>query len=251
MIIKNNKAFTFVELIISSVIIIILMSVWFSSYVENIPVARDTERKTDLINIDVALKSSYQNDKVYPNTWSSSDTFTILNDSLVVATQWKLNENVKISTLSELPYDPDLEIPYTYSVTSNRKEYQLWATLESWETPQSLLKWNYKSVSKDVLPSIILAKNTNINIDISIAENKKTFILDGTKYNLPYDDIGLPYSDSTITDLDFLFSDPNVNYLQNIDYRNCNEIENAWKYIWPGTYQIRTNTWSIVDTTCS
>ncbi len=50
------KAFTLVELITVMIILTILSWIWFSSYVWYISNARDTQRKSDLLQINSALK---------------------------------------------------------------------------------------------------------------------------------------------------------------------------------------------------
>jgi Tfp pilus assembly protein PilE len=52
----NNKAFTFVELIVSTVIIIVLTSIGFISYVDFISDSRDAQRKSDLSKVGSSLK---------------------------------------------------------------------------------------------------------------------------------------------------------------------------------------------------
>jgi len=50
-----------------------------------------------------------------------------------------MNKNVSLSTLNTLPLDPKLKIPYTYSVTQNKKEFQVATTLENNGRPISFL----------------------------------------------------------------------------------------------------------------
>jgi len=53
--------------------------------------------------------------------------------------------------------DPKTNVPYFYSITKNKQAFQIAATLENGDYPKSLLRGSYKSVSKDVLPTIVLA----------------------------------------------------------------------------------------------
>lgn len=51
-----------------------------------------------------------------------------------------MNNNVALTTSSgKLPVDPELGIPYKYSTTKNRQEYQIGATSENSENPFTLL----------------------------------------------------------------------------------------------------------------
>jgi len=63
---KNKKAFTLVELIVSTTIVIILATIGFYTYSKHNLTARDTKRKMDLTEIQTSLKL-YQKEKgIYP-----------------------------------------------------------------------------------------------------------------------------------------------------------------------------------------
>ncbi|MDF1682375.1 MAG: hypothetical protein P1U46_01015 [Patescibacteria group bacterium] len=49
-------------------------------------------------------------------------------------------------------------MPYFYSVTKTKQEFEMAATLENEDNPIALVNGTYKSVSRNILPSIILAK---------------------------------------------------------------------------------------------
>jgi hypothetical protein len=68
-----------------------------------------------------------------------------------------MDGSVTLSTLEKLPYDPSLKIPYMYSITQNKSEYLLAATLENNGNPIAYVEGNYKSVARDSLPSILVA----------------------------------------------------------------------------------------------
>ena len=70
-----------------------------------------------------------------------------------------------------LPYDPELNIPYVYSTTLNRQEFQLAATLESSESAFAIISGDYKSVSRDILPTIVTATGSISSLDISANPN--------------------------------------------------------------------------------
>jgi type II secretory pathway pseudopilin PulG len=146
---KTINWFTFVELIISTVIIVILTATWFYSYVWYLSNARDSQRSSDMAKIKSSMKL-YKNKRwAYPNPW---DFYNITNSWTIVAKQWFLNENVWLSTLDLLPLDPQTQKGYVYSTTNNNLEFQIGMTLENWEFNIALLDWDYKSVSKTVLP---------------------------------------------------------------------------------------------------
>ncbi len=237
---NSKKAFTFIELIVSMTIIAILSILWFMSYSKNLEDTRDSQRKSDLSLVSNALESLKLKRWNYPTPWNY---FNITNSWYVVAFQWKLDENVILSTIDKIPKDPFINIPYVYSITKNNKEFQLALTLENNWVIKTLLNWDYKVVSKNILPTIILALSWTGDIEIadwiwSGSENRTKFVFNNWTHNLPYtfSDPFLPYSDDT--SFTWLIEDLTIDFTQNNDYKNCNEIFNADKNIWTGEYQV-------------
>lgn len=251
---KTINAFTMVELIITITIIAILSTIWFNSYVWYLSEARDSERKANMWEIKTSLKLYKQKRWAYPMPWN---TFNITNSWVIVANQWELNENVTLNTMDKIPLDPYTNKYYFYSITKNKQEAQVALTLENWDFPIALLDWDYKTVSKNVLPSIILATWSTSNIEIHTwvldwSTNRNLFIIDWWK-NLPYN-IAKPndifYAWENIDDVLFSW---NVNFWQNSDYRTCLEISEAAKMIhtiWTEQYQILDDTWYLTNTWC-
>ena len=256
------NAFTFVELIVAATIIVILSAVWFSAYVTYIADSRDTQRKSDIAQVTSALKIYKQKRWYYAIPWNY---FTITYSGSWVAYQWKLNENVRLNSLEKLPFDPRTNDYYFYSTTINKQEFEIAATLENEEKNIALLWWNYKSVSKNILPTIMLATWATIWSDVEIKEwdaswdvHRKLFIYNNQRHNLPYKFVE-PYSPSNDwTSFADLLSEVelNGNFWQNNDFRNCTEIDEAWKLLislnaTPFEYQIITNTWALTNTWCT
>ena len=262
---KNNKAFTFVELIVSVVIITILSTIWFSSYVWYISDSRDSQRKSDLSQLSSSLKVYKQKRWYYWNPW---DAFKIVYSwsTNIVALQWKMNKNVHIDSLEKLPLDPSNWQSYSYSITKNKQEFEIVSTLENWDFPKALLTWNYKSVSKHILPTIVLATGATSWSELEIKSgstqwdyNRTLFVYDNNMHNLVYtfEDWFPSYSDWELT-FDFLLSEAytNNNFWQNSDYRNCVEINEAWKMLIeptssPFEYQIIDDDWGLTNTWCT
>lgn len=240
----KNKGFTLVELIVVAAIIGILWTIGFVSFSESIPDARDAQRKSDISKISSSMKLYKQKKWAYPFPW---DRFNINNGWINVAFQWKLNNNVAISTLDTIPLDPELQIPYLYSTVSNRSEFQIAGTLENQEENKALLQWDYKTVAKNILPTIVIAATE----DTDISTNTNLFIFDWWKHNLPYDFLGNnePISDGTT--LTNLLNDPNINFWSNSDHRSCSEIEEAAKNIWDWEYQLLSSTGTITNSGCT
>lgn len=179
--------------------------------------------------------------------------FDITNNSTLVAYQWKLNENLIISTIDKIPIDPFVNVPYTFSITKNKQEFQLAATLENNWINKVLTIGNYKTVSKNILPTIILAMTTSwsaeINKSLPIWDTNRTkFVFDNSVHNLPY---ALTYPYAPYTDwatFSWLLDEAYLTWWQNSDYRSCQEIKDDWKFIWNWEYQVNVsgvliNTW--------
>jgi len=259
---KNKNAFTIVELIVVVTIISILWAIWFWAYSSNIADSRDSQRKSDLAQVESALKIYKQKRWYYPIPW---DNFNITYSWTTVAYEWRLNENTHINTLEKLPLDPKIKQAYFYSTTKNKQEFELSATVENGDLSQAILVWNYKTVSKNILPSITLATYPAINSNVEIKAwlgngdtNRNLFVYNWQENNLVYsfDDPFEPISDWTE---DFIWSLQKAistkNFWQNSDYRNCVEISEAWKIIIPLTasqfeYQIISSNWALTNTWC-
>lgn len=254
---KQKKAFTLVELSVTIMIIAILASIWFYSYVWYISEARDAERTADMWILVSALQLYKQNKWWFPKPW---DNFNITNEANIVAIQWKINKKVTLSTLDKLPFDPYKNQEYVYSITTNKQEAQIAMTLENWDFPTAIIDWNYQSVSVDILPTIILAMEETSDIEIYDWEwngtiNRQKFILNKWD-NLPYD-IDSPYEPVYWYEWLDLWTDIiwewKVDYWQNSSYSSCTEIQDAWKdlWVWPYDYQLLNNSWELTSSGCT
>lgn len=249
---KNTRAFTLVELVVAATILVILTSIGFYSYTKNISSARDSARKTDISALSSQLSLYKKQRWAYPHPDSS---FNITNKTLIVAKQWSMSQNVALSTAEKIPLDPELKIPYSYSVTANRQEYQIGGSIENSESPQAIIAWSYKSVSKNILPTILLATWSTSNIEISSGNaGRDFFIFNNGFHTLPYDfESGSPYSDGS--SFSWILDDAGTNFFQNSDYRSCEEISTAAKHITPDgqsdEYQIRDANGALVNQVCN
>lgn len=262
--IKNKKAFTFIELVISAVIIVVLSTIWFYSYVWHLSEARDSQRKADEGLLNAHLQEYKQNRSLYPIPWEYFNiTNTVNSSTYTVAYQWKMNKDVSLSNLDKLPLDPLIKEAYVYSTTKNRQEYQIAMTLENWDFPIALLSWEYKTVSYEVLPSIVLAIETWTWTNIEIHDwvwdwstNRQLFVLDkwdnlAYSLNEPYNPV---YWYSWLDIWTDIISKWKVEFWQNSDFVNCLEIDDARKYIhdsWTETYNIRDWSWMLTNTWCT
>ncbi|MCP4522653.1 MAG: hypothetical protein GY828_00375 [Candidatus Gracilibacteria bacterium] len=173
--------------------------------------------------------------------------FLLMLTGETVAYQGKLNEHVPLSTLDTLPTDPKTKGAYTYSVTANKREFQLAGTLENGVRPIAILVGDYKTVSKNLIPTISVATS----YDIELTTDTTKFIFDAGEHNLPYtiDSPYNPFSDNT--SLSNLLIDPTINFWQNSDYSTCYEIKEAAKSIGDGEYQILDTNGVLTSTDCT
>lgn len=248
----SKNAFTFIEIIVSITILVILSTLWFYSYSWHLADARDAERKSDLASVTSSLKLHKQKRAVYPNPWTSVN---VLFSWSAIAAQWRLDDTVYMSTIDSIPKDPYINIPYFYSVTNNKQEFQLSATLENNSTYKAIIQWDYKSVSKNNLPTIVLAINSSTDIEIkdwiwSWSTNKDKFIFNNWIHNIPYTFVS-PYDASNDwSNFLWVLNDPDKEFWQSIDYRSCQEIIDDWKFFWSWEYQIIWTSWNMININC-
>lgn len=257
----QKKWFTFVELIIVTAIIGILTVIGFVSYVDFISDIRDSQRISDLAKTSSALKVFQQKRGYFPEP---GESFNITNNGYTVAKQGFLNTSVRLQSLDILPRDPKIEQNYSYSTRENNQEFQLAATLENEDTPIAFLEGNYSSVSKNILPTIVLAITAISDIEIHTGVwdgdlNRDRFIFHRQWNNLPYSfETALPSSEWLNFNELLNIAENNEYFWQNSDYRNCLEIYEERKYIsdFSNTgateeYQILSSTGAFVNTNCN
>jgi len=148
--------FTLVELIVVITVLAILGTIWFVSLQSYSVSARDSTRISDINTISRTLEYFKLQEGYYPNP---TDFFEITYSWSLVWRQWIFWEDTKVEArrLSSIPTDPLTWNEYTYSVTNNRQEFELWAITESITSYQlnitlqanasnnyfSYIKWNY------------------------------------------------------------------------------------------------------------
>jgi len=124
----------------------ILSTIWFISYLNYTSQTRDAVRWADLTNMNRILSIHNTSRLVYP---SASEAVNISYSGTTLWSQWIFGSQ----TVAELGkifgdlIDPKYENKYTYSVTNNKKEYQLWALFENQEAISTL----WSSVAFDAI----------------------------------------------------------------------------------------------------
>jgi prepilin-type N-terminal cleavage/methylation domain-containing protein len=248
---KERKAFTLVELVVVITILAILSTIWFISMLWYLLDTRNSKRISDLSNVFASMKT-YKNQRwKYP---IPVDYFSLTNGPTnAIAWQWKLWKNISLTTIDEIPLEPKLNIPYIYSITASRQEFQLAWTLEAewWWDYWAIVIWNYNSVSQDLLPTLLVA--TSSSVDVTNSSDKNLFIFNDQNHNLPYSFISWsnPVSDWTNINVLLQNSIDSKNFSQNSDFETCQEIEEWLKEIWNWTYQVRDEFQILTDISCT
>jgi prepilin-type N-terminal cleavage/methylation domain-containing protein len=123
---KNYRmiGFTLIELLVVIAIIGILASLAMVSYTRSQKQARDTRRKSDLRQYQVALENyANQNNGIYPVKTTPFQAVGFCNSGQA------------LYGLS-CPDDPDTNKNYYYLSLNDGSEYALWAQLEAYQTGQ-------------------------------------------------------------------------------------------------------------------
>jgi hypothetical protein len=142
-----------------------------------------------------------------------ANSVVIKNWALTVANQWAFTSTVSWEIwLEKHLLDPELDIPYIYSVTNDKLHYQLATTImnpeentafhntyAALEDPKAYVVWNYipegTSQGALALPGLIYAVEKwpalpSWELDISNATNKAKVVLNWQTQNIVYDEDG-------------------------------------------------------------
>jgi len=242
----TRQGFSLVELVVVITILAILGTVSFLSFTQNLIDARNSDRISDMWNIKISLRTSKQRTGSYP---TPGNKYSITNSWVIIAYQGWFDQSLAISTLSQIPKDPRVDNQYyAYSTTSSRQQFQIGMIKEDDTGLIAYVDGDYKTVAKNVLPSILTSTWTNIEINTS--PGNKTFILQKWTYNLSYDLTGKPKT-NTIKTFNEVLTQSNVEVVSSSEYGNCREIYEAGMSIGAWEYQILdSSTNALINTGC-
>lgn len=259
--ILNKKWFTIIELIITLSILWVISTISFINYISYDSKSRDIRRKEDIWKIMIWIKNFKQNTNINP---FPSNYFEIINSwsSNVYVYQWFINDKIIINTIANIPKDPKTWNDYLYSITKNKQEFQVAMTLENDWNNLALVDWDYKVVAKNIFPSLLLALTSSGVQKVEIASwvitawsswsiNRLKFILDWWYLNLPYNFTDWkPVSNWITKTFDSIINDPLVKIWTISSYFSCQEIYEAWKFVWNWIYEIKNIDWNYSSTVC-
>ncbi|EKE30023.1 MAG: hypothetical protein ACD_2C00057G0003 [uncultured bacterium (gcode 4)] len=171
---KFLKAFTLVELIVVIVILAILSTIAFIAFFDYNKSARDSVRVSDI----GLLSKSFEISRIWVGKFPKPDAPSSITFSWAeVWTQWRISDWViKFLNINKKPLDPQFKTEYSYSLTSNGQEYQIWAVSErdiSYSNP-FIEKW-YASDNESWL--IAYTKWTYDELFVSAKDSSSCYIV--------------------------------------------------------------------------
>ena len=203
MIKQKIKAFTLVELIVGVTIIWIISIMWFLSLSEYIEWSKDSSRIAAINNLESSLSTYAIKKWYYPVPDNSID---VTYSWSLIWEQWTIwNKIISLIDLNNKVVDPSTWNEYTYSITNNKKEFQISWVLKTESASayylnntyandaiKAVVRWNYNwmmlsikqwsSIKMLAVPSII---STDLSIwDLQNIADNNQFVYDGYQ-NLP------------------------------------------------------------------
>ena len=200
---SKTWGFTLIELIVTIVILAILWTIAFISFQWYSRSSRDSVRIADINSVEKSLWIYVAKTWFYPAPDSNKEITYAWGTAWI---EWTIWDTVmkNIDNVSKKPIDPLTSNEYTYSITSSKKEYEIWAISE-WQNltynnsfvPNSYaadlsktnavayMKWNYNEKIIKIatwwinyilaIPTIIVTDITNPRIEDLIAEKKLVY----------------------------------------------------------------------------
>lgn len=170
-----NRGFTLAEIIVVIAIIAILSTIGFISYTKYTSSSRDAVRWADIMNMNRILSLHKTSRLRYPK---ASDAVQVSYSWAKIWDQWVFWKEtiVELGKIFGDLEDPKFNNKYTYSVTANKKEYQLWAVFEN----ESDIPSGWASVALG-LPS--LTQQVHASTPFSPSELSPVVWLDSTDVN--------------------------------------------------------------------
>ena len=193
---NKSKAFTLVELIVVITILSVLATVAFISFQWYAASSRDSVRLSDIKSMEKVINLYRLTNSKYP-TPNAETSITYSGSTAWIQWVFGTNSYTKNTNLSDVPVDPITELPYAYSVTNIKTEYQIAAVLEweisirnnqtyAWEQlANAFVRWDYNGkfirVSANStnyllwVPSIIASDITSVDMMDIINNNRLVY----------------------------------------------------------------------------
>jgi prepilin-type N-terminal cleavage/methylation domain-containing protein len=234
--IKSNKGFTLVELIVVITILAILSTIWFIAYNSYLTWARDSNRVWQLAAINDWLEI-YRTNNDIPLPENSVE---VRANWTVIWYQWYMwKNNLETISYSKWWIDPKDDTYFTYYVTSDLKYFQLLAYLED-------------SVNKQVVKNELLNKTNAISYTsrTPTVYGKKLWILTESWTNAPIQEVSIIKTawnlDIATTTWTYVANYTDIvsiswtwsSLVASVYNASCNRIKETWWAKWDGLYTI-------------
>lgn len=124
---KNQLAFTLAELVVITLVLIILSTIWFVSYYSSLPTTRDANRLAQIVKIYDWLEI-----KATTNSLPSPENSVGIRFSWsIIANQWYVwKYSLLAIDYNRKGLDPLDNVYFTYLLSSDKKSFQLLTFLE-------------------------------------------------------------------------------------------------------------------------
>lgn len=162
---KKQKAFTIVELIVVVSILAIISTIWFISFSWYLAWTRDTSRITQIDSLQNLLEI-YRSKSILPYP---DDRISVIAGVTKLWYQWYIGANVlSLLEFSKWGIDPKEKTYFSYYLSDNRKKFQIMAFLEKREN---------LTVFDNIVPDSYAAINYSRKI-VSVVWNKIGILTD-------------------------------------------------------------------------
>jgi len=143
---SKTVGFTLVELIVVIVILAILWTIAFISFQGYSKNSRDSVRIADINNLEKSLWIFVVKTGFYPIPDNSTEITYLWWTAWI---EWTIWDTVikNIDSVSKKPIDPLTANEYTYSITTSKKEYEIWTISEWIEITQNLTQKTYAATN--------------------------------------------------------------------------------------------------------
>lgn len=148
----QNKAFTFVELIVSVWIILLVSIVWFTSYNSSLEKKDNVKVVSDLATINNAFKTFFSETKTLPEASGNKSFYKAdwsyahdASDSAYGVSSFVSDKTFAAKYLNSVPLDPRTGYFYAYAKTIDNKYYEIAWVEKQDNNYKSVVAGNYKT----------------------------------------------------------------------------------------------------------
>jgi hypothetical protein len=165
---------------------------------------------------------------------------------MIIARQGLLRNDLALGDTTKTFLDPKSKLPYIYSTTTARQDFEIGMTLENAGPKLTALTDGQYLRVLTTLPSLLVATNTG-TLDIDTGAGPTSFIVNGSIKNLPYNFEGVPLR-SAASLVEILGSE---GFTTSASYTSCQAIYEAGRASGSGTYVLRNSSGALTQSGCT